>query len=349
MDSLTLDTAIGLVFVFAAFGVVVSVVTESISRYLGLRGEYLLRGLRSLVDSSSTFKLGLGALFRRKPGVPDTGPDPTITKILNLDYIKNSGDKGTIPANAGNARLPNKDRRKVPSYLSGRTFARAVLDLAVPNGAGETTVADIAAGVANLPPGPLRTYLATVTRTAEDDIEKIRQGLEEWYDDHMARVSGWYKRHVRWISLVIGTVLVVAFNVNAIQITQSLYTDEALRESVVTRAIAAVCDGNTPTDECLKDLPEQISAARSAGLPIGWLAGSDVKCDPSPCDWPEAHGLANPTLTGWDDFWFLLLVLMGWAIMVLTLLPGSRFWFDLLGKFGSLRSTGPKPPTAPEK
>jgi hypothetical protein len=31
---------------------------------------------------------------------------------------------------------------------------------------------------------------------------------------------------------------------------------------------------------------------------------------------------------------------------VVALLPGARFWFDLLGKLGSLRSSGPKPPQA---
>jgi hypothetical protein len=28
---------------------------------------------------------------------------------------------------------------------------------------------------------------------------------------------------------------------------------------------------------------------------------------------------------------------------VLALVPGARFWFDLLGRLGSLRSSGPKP------
>jgi len=31
--------------------------------------------------------------------------------------------------------------------------------------------------------------------------------------------------------------------------------------------------------------------------------------------------------------------------MILAMLPGARFWFDLLSKFGTLRSTGPKPTT----
>jgi hypothetical protein len=41
-----------------------------------------------------------------------------------------------------------------------------------------------------------------------------------------------------------------------------------------------------------------------------------------------------------------LLVLLGWALTVGALTPGARFWFDLLSKLGSLRSTGPKPPAS---
>jgi hypothetical protein len=38
-----------------------------------------------------------------------------------------------------------------------------------------------------------------------------------------------------------------------------------------------------------------------------------------------------------------VLVLIGFLITIIALTPGARFWYDLLGKLGSLRSTGPKP------
>ena len=64
---------------------------------------------------------------------------------------------------------------------------------------------------------------------------------------HMARVSGWYKRHVRWITLGLAGVVVVICNVNAVEIARSLYTDEALRASVVAQATeAADCGEKAP-------------------------------------------------------------------------------------------------------
>ena len=63
MDSLVLDTVIGVVFVFATFAVLISLVTELVSRFIGLRGEYLMRGLRSLLDSNPEFKLRWRDIF----------------------------------------------------------------------------------------------------------------------------------------------------------------------------------------------------------------------------------------------------------------------------------------------
>ena len=38
-----------------------------------------------------------------------------------------------------------------------------------------------------------------------------------------------------------------------------------------------------------------------------------------------------------------VLVIVGFLIMVISVLPGAQFWFGLLSKLGTLRSTGPKP------
>ena len=50
MSSLVLQTAIGLIFVFGITAGAVSAATEAVSRFLGLRAEYLLRGVRAMVE-----------------------------------------------------------------------------------------------------------------------------------------------------------------------------------------------------------------------------------------------------------------------------------------------------------
>ena len=49
-----IDLAIGIVFVFGTTAALASVVTEMIARLLGLRGAYLLTGLRELLDDGGT-------------------------------------------------------------------------------------------------------------------------------------------------------------------------------------------------------------------------------------------------------------------------------------------------------
>src|SRR5215472_7386720 len=53
LSSGIIDLAIGLTFVFGVTAALSSVVTELISRFLGLRGAYLLSGLRALLDNAA--------------------------------------------------------------------------------------------------------------------------------------------------------------------------------------------------------------------------------------------------------------------------------------------------------
>src|SRR5689334_4493247 len=48
-----INVAIGLAFIFGVTAALSSVFTEMIARFLGLRGAYLLRGLRELLDSDA--------------------------------------------------------------------------------------------------------------------------------------------------------------------------------------------------------------------------------------------------------------------------------------------------------
>ena len=374
VDSLVVQTAIGLVFVFATFAALVSVLTEAIARYIGLRGEYLLRGIRSLLDDQENeFKLsamdmlpfkdlvvrkGRESAERDAAAAPDTvapdtaaAPDAATAEpsimLLNNPAITHTADKAKMPPGAGATKLTNSQRRKLPSYVSSRSFASALIDLVVPDKAGTTTIDTLRAEVQKLNPAVQKPLLSMLV-AAGDDIEKFRLHIEQWYDDHMARVSGWYKRHVRWISLGIGLALVLLFNLNAVDIARSLYTDQALRTSVVAQATdAAECQSGKSPAECLQEMRQQIQEVRGTGLPIGW--GTVPECaGESSCSFLEARGLTERAGKAGDDLMAFLLVLVGWALMVIALLPGARFWFDALARLGSLRSTGPKPaPSTP--
>jgi hypothetical protein len=365
MNSLIVDLAIGLAFVFAVFAALTAALTEAVARFLALRAGTLLRGIRALVDGDVTGKPDAQALLDLWPR--PAGPTPptgaaTVSGNAELSRPKLSSFTETLLRNAVVAsqgqptltattqpRLSRKERRNLPSYLSSRTFARAVIAGLVPDAKGATTLSELAKQIDSMQDSVLKRSLQTLLANADNSVRRFRASIEQWYDDHMDRVSGWYKRQVQWISLAIGAVLVLAFNANAVTITRALYSDEALRESVVTQAVEAAECGDKEPAECLRQVRQEIEGLRATGVPLGWAA--DPLCEPAglgaggggDCSFFERFGLADRSGDGWRDARFVLVLLAGYAVMVLALIPGARFWFDLIGRLGSLRSTGPKP------
>jgi hypothetical protein len=168
--------------------------------------------------------------------------------------------------------------------------------------------------------------------------------VEQWYDNHMDRVSGWYKRRAALITTLAGAIIVLLLNINTITIGHALYGDSAVRSAVSTVATHnRGCPANETEANCLSQLETEVSNAAQAGLPLGWgtvpaCAEQDVHCG-----WLAQRGITNPK---GGSAWQILLVLLGFLVTIVALTPGAQFWFGLLVKLNSLRSSGP-PPAAP--
>jgi hypothetical protein len=245
---------------------------------------------------------------------------------------------------ASGPRSGRSQRRSLPSYISATSFAEAVIDLVVPDARGRTTMTTIQANVNRLPPAPFTQSLQALAKNAGDDASRFRAAVERWYDDHMDRVSGWYKRHVAKITLAAGAILVILLNINALTIGRTLYSDTAV--STAVSAVAAKgtnCTAGQTQPQCLAGLEGELSAAAGVGLPIGWGTVRDCTEPTSHCNWLDQRGIfSRHGGSGWQ----LVLVLIGFLIMVISVLPGAQFWFGLLTKLGGLRATGPKPAAA---
>jgi hypothetical protein len=236
-----------------------------------------------------------------------------------------------------------RQRRSLPAYVSAESFAEAVIDLVVPDDAeGGTTMATIQANVDALPAGlPFKSSLQALVKNAGDDVSRFQAAVAHWYDDHMKRVSGWYKRHVAIITLAVGGILIVLLNINALTIGRTLYSDTAV--STAVSAVAAKgtsCPAGQNPQECLSRLQAQLSAAAAAGLPIGWGTVRDCQAPGARCNWMDQRGLFS---RHGGSFWQFVLVLVGFLLMIIAIVPGAQFWFGLLSTIGSIRSTGPKP------
>ena len=402
LSSGIIDLAVGIIFIFGVTAAISSVATELIARILGLRGAYLLLGLRELLDSQDT-TVDLGdakldfekarALIKHAPAPPSGGaaahasapatgqglpspvsttgallgspilrnqgiPGQIVTRSLTLDSAKNDKNKNKptpLPKSSGKGTW--RLRRSLPSYIPARSFAEAVIDMVVPDTAGQTTMYTIEHYIGQLPDSmaPLRTSLEALAADAAGDITRFRTSVEHWYDDHMARVSGWYKRHVTKITLAVGAILILLLNINTITIGRALYSDSAIRSAVSAVAAKGTnCQAPSPSPSpspseiqgqvnCLGNLETQLTAAAQAGLPLGWGTVADCTGPDAHCNWWEQRGILSPH---GNPAWQLILVLFGFLITVAAIAPGAQFWFGLLTRFGSLRSSGP-PPAAP--
>lgn len=220
-----------------------------------------------------------------------------------------------------------------PSYISPRSFARVVLDNVAPDSDRKTIFAEGNTVLETLPDG-IRNRLKPLLVGAETDVETLRTNLEAFYDDTMARVSGWYKRKTQIILLVIGVMLVPAINANTIEIGERLWKDDTVRAAVLAQAQATASASPTPDagegteTQTPSEAAQKLDAAADAvdqvakvGIPLGWR-GEAV---------PEGEGE-------------IALAIGGWILTILAISLGAPFWFDTLSRLARLRSSG-KPET----
>ena len=310
LSSPIIDLAIGLVFVFGVTAALSSVFTELIARFLGLRGAYLLGGLRELLDgtgSQTALNDAIGNYDEMKAlvkgPVPATGDGaaPPATKsatgaLLGSPILRSQGMIGQISSRdltlqpgkhgrpsritTGTWKRPWRACRSLPSYISATSFSAAIIDLLVPNAAGQTTMAQVQDGIDKLPEWmpTLKGSLQTLAANAGEDIDLFRTSVENWYDDHMSRVSGWYKRHVAKITIVVGTILILLLNINTLTIGRTLWNSSVVRTAVSTVAANTTSCQNQSQRDCLAGLQKQLSDAAQAGLPIGWATVPTAPC-----------------------------------------------------------------------
>jgi hypothetical protein len=203
--------------------------------------------------------------------------------------------------------------------------------------------------------------LAPMLYQAGGDVDRFRENIETWFDDGMQRVSGWYKRHVMVRQAIIAFLLAAALNIDAIQITQTLWREPTLRQSLAASAVADV--GPAPVDSfALRE-----KRLLGLGLPIGWecpldaVGGSESGVTiggPAWCStpavgsgrrWTSLDWLGIDTSTGFQGgvlaqrAYMLLLMVFGWSLTAAAASLGAPFWFDTLKRVSSIRAAGKSP------
>ncbi len=92
------------------------------------------------------------------------------------------------------------------------------------------TLAALEAAAAALPK-PLDDIVLARLRDAQGDYQRFVASLEQWYDDYMDRVSGWYKRCATLVTLYLSILVVLVFNLDSIGLVRTFNANATLASS----------------------------------------------------------------------------------------------------------------------
>ena len=317
-----LDIAIGLVLMYLVLSLVCTSINETVSTIAKLRAKNLRSSLKSIVDDPKL--QGVFYAHGLIQGSFAPSAKPTITPTAPAAAAADPAAPPGVTTPVKTAPIESKGH---PAYLSGETFALALLDsLDASPKATVMSFSDIQQAAEALPPSNVRDLLVSNIALAGNKIDTLRTSLATSFDHMMDRTSGQYKRWLKWISLGIGFLVAVLINADSIEVGKALWNDAALRTQMAQSAGAIVtgtgqlnCPGG---QSAVGDAVSKIQCAESAlrPMPIGWTFPlQDV------------------------SFGLIVQKLAGLVITAIALSLGAPFWFDLLSKFMQIRGTGQKP------
>jgi len=382
------DVAVSLILMYLMLSLLCTVINEFIATKLRLRAKSLASALEQLLDNPTLrgtfYRHGLIVTNKRATAI---GPQSTVGGVASVASATASaatsgasavasGVKKMMggapaappappmappgvpapppaaapaPVASAPAPAPHDDH---PSYLSGRSVALALigsLDPAKPL----PGMPDIQNAVQALPASHIRDALLASLTEAGNDVDKLRTSIATWFDDSMERLSGAYKRQLKWISMLIGLIVAIAFNADSFKVATTLWNDKDRRASVVAIA-TKMAEEPAPkaagaVDEDKLKMAIKKTETTLGSLPIGWDCATK-RATPAPPATQVQGSLgyywecakSNLSSAG-------LRTVLGWMLTAAALTLGAPFWFDLLQKFVNIRGAGAKPKREDEK
>ena len=344
-QNVAFEVFIGLIFIFLLYSLLATIIQELIARFVDLRGRMLVKALRVLLDDRKKGKSGLLYRFWEHVSANVSHvfcplPGSSMSKVFYthpaIKYLSQSSWK-------------NK-----PSYIAADTFANVVIQLLRGNYKGQEPqmtliqrtleeTPTVSAGTggnntsASIDPETLE-YLKQLFYDAQNDLEKFKASLEKWFNETMNSVSEWYKKQAQAMLFVIGLVIAIVFNVDAIAICRILSKDKAVREQIVQLASKTV-----PVYDTLTTGIQKLKAGDSTALNINKAYDIVVKDASEASSVMGLGSIFKGTPAGNKPLQFNPLqegrggTILGWLITTLAISLGAPFWFNLLSKVIKLR------------
>lgn len=343
-----IETVIGLVFVYLLLSMLCSTIQEWIAAMLALRARTLEDGVRSMLSHDNAL----------------------ADRIFAHPLIKGTSRRSWWD------KLQGREGR--PSYISAEIFAKAFLAEAGVT-VGNTGVPQAPGPGANTISPDVQKLLDTLATFTPGEVANLTNSVEQWYDDAMDRVSGWYRRKAQVIILVIAAALAAGLNADSVMLAGAFWHDPTLRAATADAAAQYVKTHKTEIDrlraqqypsstkstaptsipdreqhfkDTTRDLSNSVTELQTQigklNLPFGWsceIGGDEQKSDTARRATTTATAKAGCV---WEqqpswELGSILLKLLGLLATTLAISQGAPFWFDLLQKVVNLRLAGDEP------
>ena len=336
-----LEVAIGLVFAWLILSVATMEVQTIIGKLFNTRAKFLEQSILDMFRDEKSFV----EEFYKHPAV----------KAL---YVKGAFGK-----------------KKKPGYSPSKVFAEAALDIFVNLGIDEENVGDdhvsiqkimsriekinqenpdLGYTIKRVLPKFDGTEVFAKIQTAEEKATEFKANAEGWFDESMTKASYWFKEKNNTISFFIGLVLALIINIDTIGITQQLWREPTLRQSLIAQAQNADVEGEINSVAALEEKYEDLA------LPVGWTTETaDSLAD---CGWLPGRNVQPgimkagqcemlTALPAMNDGWGWIAKFLGLLFSAVAAMQGAPFWYDMLKKIlhisGKSNQNIEPPPAAP--
>lgn len=232
---------------------------------------------------------------------------------------------------------------RLTSLIPAELFSQVIADLVIENGRNYSIsqnkntnkiefkeespngfMNDIKTGLEQMDESDFKRNIRLFFEKSENDSDKFLKSIESWFNEYMVRVNYTYKRLLKTPLCILGIVVAISFNIDAIRITTELWTDTQLTSNISMAASEFVEQNSNLEDLTLsKEFFEEYK--NSLILPVGWKYESNFRKD-SPDEKPKAF-----------NYWLLKIV--GFVLTGMIASFGAPFWYDALQKIVGLKKS----------
>jgi hypothetical protein len=345
-----LDIAIGLGFTYFLLASMVSFIQEQIASVFKWRGTYLVKAIDVILSNDPAEKFAWGKDWLHAHIRPSAPPSRLAANGANgtdaeqaANYGPNSAPSAASIAAAvrthpllRNAKTAAQatSAPALPSYITGANFATALLT-ALRDGSQNPVIQQAGNTVNALPNGDLKDILSGLINDAAGDLDKLRAGIEGWFDTEMDKLSGIYQSMAQYVSLIIGAVITLVLKADTLHLVGYLWIDDPVQRAAIIDNVSKTVNASGATAQTLgTNITSAVKTLEGFGLPIGWgvFSGSTFSVVGAYLS-AMFHGVISMNTS----------MFIGLALTTIATALGAPFWFDLVQNITNLRSGTPKP------